>query len=212
MALIIGSLYCYRAGLPGYLKIFPFYLFVSIGIEVIAHPYLRAVFKLLPSSAHQVAISFILYNFYTVFETFVFTWFLFQVIRSGAIKKITILLLFLFILFFTKSALTVGLGNSVNDLAVLFESVIVITLCLTFFRELFARPEPVDLLKEPSFWLVTGIFFYLATIFPLFLTRHWLLDQGLAKIVKSLYSINNFALSVTYLLFIKGFICRTRKL
>lgn len=212
LALIIGCLYCYRADLPNYLKIFPFYLFVSIGLEFFAHPYLRSVFKLLPSSANQRSIGFTLYNFYTVFETFAFTWFLFQVIRSGSIKRIAILLLFLFILFFTKSALTAGLGSSINDLAVLFESVIVITLCLTFFRELFSRPEPVDLLKEPSFWLVTGIFFYLATIFPLFLTRPWLLDQGLAKVVKSLYSINNFALSVTYMLFIKGFTCRTRKL
>jgi hypothetical protein len=99
-----------------------------------------------------------------------------------------------------------------NDLAVLFESIIIITLCLTFFRELFARPEPVDLLKEPSFWLVTGMFFYLATIFPLFLTRSWLHSHGLFKVAQSLYSINNFALSVTYLLFIKGFTCRTRKL
>jgi hypothetical protein len=136
---------------------------------------------------------------------------LFQITRSVTIKKLTILLLSLFVLFFIKFAVADGLGSTINDLAVLFESVIVITLCLTFFRELFARPEPVDLLREPSFWLVTGIFFYLATIFPLFLTRSWLQGHGLTKVVQSLYSINNFALSVTYLLFIKGFTCRTRK-
>ncbi len=210
LALIIGCLYCYRKNLPAYLKIFPFYLFVSIGIEVVANPYLRPIFKLLAFSTHQSLISNVLYNFYTVFETFAFTYFLFQVIHSVTIKKLTILLLCLFALFFIKSYLANDL-YIINDPAILFESVIIITLCLTFFKELFTRPETVDLLTEPSFWLVTGIFFYLATIFPLFLTRSWLRSQGLTKVLDNLYSINNFALCVTHLLFIKGFTCRTKK-
>jgi len=210
LALIIGCLYCYRKGFPDYLRIFPFYLFVSIGIEVIANPFLEPIFKLLAFSTHKTLTGNILYNFYTVFETFVFTWFLFQVIRSGSIKKITILLLSLFVLFFIKSSLANGLFD-INDLAILSESIIIITLCLTFFKELFTRPEPIDLLKEPSFWLVTGIFFYLATIFPLFLAEIWLRGHRLVKAGETLYSINNFALCVTHLLFIKGFTCRIRK-
>ena len=210
LALIIGCFYCYRKTLPAYLKIFPFYLFISIAIEIVAHPYLRPIFKLLAFSAHPSSISNDLYNLFTIFETLVLTYFLFQVIRSVTIKKLTILLLSLFVLFFIQSSLARGLDR-INDLAILFESVIIIVLCLTFFKELFARPEPIDLLKEPSFWLVTGIFFYLAAIFPLFLTRAWLQNHGLTKVVQGLYSINNFALSVTYFLFIKGFTCRIKK-
>ncbi|MES1159324.1 MAG: hypothetical protein ABUM51_01070, partial [Bacteroidota bacterium] len=167
-ALIIGCLYCYRTGFPSYLRIFPFYLFVSFAVEIFANKYLRSYLPF-PPSDDQLMAGKVLYNLFTVFETFIFTYFLWQLIRSTQIKKITIGLFILFLVYFVTSSVFEGMYYS-NDPAILFESVIIIFLCLTFFRELFTRPEPMDLLREPSFWLVTGIFFYLATIFPLFLT------------------------------------------
>ena len=210
IALITGCLYCYREGLPGYLKILPVYLFVSNGIEVFAVPNLSVIFQLHFSPMEQSSLRHLLYNLFTVFETFIFAYFLYQIIRSAQIKKLTIGLFSLFLIYFIKSSLSDGLYHN-NDPAVLFECIIIIIPCLTFFRELFTRPEPIDLLKEPSFWLVTGIFFYLATIFPLFLAHPWLKGHGLRKVAQGLYSINNFALSITYLLFTKGFTCRTKK-
>jgi len=210
LALFLGTIYCYRKGQPVYLWIFPLYLFVSIAIEIVANPFLIPIFNLLAFSSHQAQTGDVIYNFYTVFETFVFAAFFLQVIRSTSMKHLTILLLSLFAFFFTRSSLVNGL-YIINDPAILFECAIIIILCLTFFKELFARPEPIDLFKEPSFWLVTGIFFYLAAIFPLFLLMAWLRSHGQYKIYESLYSINNFALCVTHLLFIKGFTCRTKK-
>jgi hypothetical protein len=210
ITLIIACFCCYRKGVPGYLKIFPVYLFVSDGIELFANRPLITLFKF-HFSPEQLLLRFPIYNLFTVFETLAFSYFLFLIIRSRQIKKISFLLLALFLLFFIQSSLKDGLQHT-NDLAVVFESIIIVILCLTFFRELFTRSEPIDLLKEPSFWLVTGIFFYLTVIFPLFLADSYLKSHGLIKVAQGLYSINNFALCVTYLLFIKGFTCRTRKL
>lgn len=210
-ALIVGCLYCYRAGYPGYLRIFPVYLLVSIAIEFLANNYYRSW---LPFHLDDVKITVkeILYNSFTLFETVVFIYFLYLIIRSTLIKKLAIGLFILFLVYFTGSTL-IGKGiYQFNDLAVFFESVIIVFLCLVFFRELFTRPEPIDLLRDPSFWLVTGIFFYVATIFPLFLTASYLRTHGLEKINRTLYSINNFAISITYLIFIKGYTCRTKRL
>jgi hypothetical protein len=211
-ALLVGVFYCYRAINPSYLRIFPGYLFVSIAIEVFINPYIIAIFHYEPFGVHQHYAKVALYNLFTPFELFIFSWFLFQVIQSTFIKKVLIASLLLFSLFFILYSLRTDLGNKANAIGVVLESVIIIIPCLTYYRELFTRSEPVDLLREPSFWLVTGIFFYLATIIPFYVTSNYLVSHGLARAAKSLASINNFALVITYLLFIKGFTCRIRKL
>jgi hypothetical protein len=208
-ALIIACLYCYRPDRPAYLKVFPLYLFVSFWIEFFADKFLR---PFLPFTIHDENshIADVLYNLFTLFETAVFSYFLYQVIRSPFMKKFTVLLLALFLIYFTSASFLHGLYYH-NYKAVALESIVILIPCLIFFRELFTRHEPLNLLKDPSFWMITGIFFYLATIFPLFMTLPWLRSHGLNNVAHGLYSINDFAVSVTYFLFIKGFTCRIKK-
>jgi hypothetical protein len=210
LALTVAVLYCYRSFNPHYLRIFPFYLFVSIGIEALVNPYINRLLDFQPFAGHQNYIMNIFYNLFTPFELFIFSYFLLHVIQSFRIKRILIVLICLYTIFFVQYSLRKDLGES-NNIAVAFESIIIIIPCLTYFRELFTRTEPVNLLREPSFWLVTGIFFYLATIFPLYMTRSYLTNHGLDGVAKSLSSINNFALSITYLLFIRSYTCRIKK-
>ena len=210
LALAISMLYCYREFNPSYLKIFPMYLFVSIAIEILVSSQIDRAFHFRPFGSYQPYLRMVFYNLFTLFELIVFAWFLFQVIRSIKIKVTLIILLSMFIIFFILYSILKGLDNF-NDIAVALESIIIIIPCLTYFREIFTWKEPVDLLREPSFWLVTGIFFYLATIFPLYVTRPYLTTNGFMGVTKSLYSINNFALSITYLLFIRSYTCRIKK-
>jgi hypothetical protein len=104
-----------------------------------------------------------------------------------------------------------GILDAKYFMPVVLECVIIMIPCLVYFRELFTAKEVINLFTEPSFWLVTGIFFYLATVFPLFIAEPYLKEAGFLQVRKSLYSINNFAVGITYLLFIKGFTCRTKK-
>jgi hypothetical protein len=211
LALAVALLYCFRSFNPSYLRIFPLYLFVSIGIEALVNPYVSQLFDFRPFAGRQDYAMNILYNLFTPFELFIFSWLLFQIIRSLRIKMVLLTLICLFTIFFVHYSVQKDLAAS-NNTAVALESIIIMIPCLTYFRELFTRSEPVNLLYEPSFWLVTGIFFYLATIFPLYMTRSYLTAHGLSGVAKSLSSINNFALSITYLLFIRSYTCRIKKL
>lgn len=210
LALAVALLYCFKRKNPSYLRIFPVYLFVSIGIEVLVNPYMIKWLDYQPFCARQPYIMNVFYNLFTPFELFMFAYFLFQVIQSTTIKRILITLICLFTIFFVQYSVQKDLGE-VNNIAVALESVIIIIPCLTYFRELFTRAEPVNLMQEPAFWMVTGIFFYLATIFPLYMTRSYLATHGLNGMAKSLSSINNFALSITYLLFIRSYTCRIKR-
>lgn len=211
VALIIGLLYCYRRSSPPYLRIFPVYLFVSLAVEVIAGAFIGKVFHFSIFGDHQPYAKKVIYNLYTLFELYVFAWFLFQVLRSSLIRRLLIALVILFSIYFIFYLLQTDIGKKNNMSLIVLESLIIIIPCLTFYRELFTGKEPIDLLKTPSFWLVTGIFFYLATIIPLCAATDYMFSHGLTKAVRNLASINSFALVVTYLLFIKGFTCRIKK-
>jgi len=209
LALAVGVFYCFRSFNPPYLRIMPVYLLVSIGIEILVNRFINQLLDFRPF-AHLPDARTTLYNLFTPFELIIFSYFLFQVIQSLLVKKLVVILICLFAIFFVQYSLQKGLGDS-NDIAVVLESVIIIIPCLTYFRELLAWNEPVNLLREPSFWMVTGIFFYLATIIPLYMTRSYLYTHGFAGVSKSLSSINNFALSITYLLFIRSYTCRIKR-
>jgi hypothetical protein len=209
LALVIALCYCYRDFSPCYLRVFPIYLFLSFAAEVLANCAFEYYLHFKPFSDQT---RYIIYNLFTLTELCSFSWFLYQVIRSRIVKKILIALLILFGLYFLQYYwLKEGLVVDFSSVGVVLEAIIIMVPCLTFFRELFTRAEPVDLMREPSFWLVTGIFFYVVTIFPLYLTRSYLYDHGFAAMAKNLHSINNFAIGITYLLFIRAFTCRTKK-
>lgn len=211
LALAVGILYCYRNSNPRYLWIFPVYLFISLMVELLVNSYFIGLLHIRPFGTYQPYAKLIIYNLYTPFELFVFSWFLFRIIQSPLIKRLLILSLMLFSLFFIISSSNSHIAKSININSVILECIIIIIPCFSWYRELFTRDEPVNLIREPAFWLVTGIFFYLATIIPLIVTRTYLITHGMAAAARSLFSINNFSLVITYLLFIKGFTCRIRR-
>ncbi len=188
LALAVAVLYCYRDFNPSYLRVFPIYLFVSIAIEALVNPYINQILDFRPFDGRQEYFRMAIYNLFTPFELFIFSYSLFQIIRSLRVKKMLLILITLFTIFFVQYSVQCDLGVTSNEIAVVLESIIIIIPCLTYFRELFTRIEPVNLLRESSFWLVTGIFFYLATIFPLYMTRSYLTSHGLSGVAKSLSS------------------------
>jgi len=211
IAFAVGVFYCYRSYNPPYMRIFPAYLFVSAAIEFLINPFILKLFNYQPFGSHQEYATLVTYNLYTPFELFMFAWFLSQIIYSLQIKRLLIALLMLFCLFFIIYSLRSDIGKHINIIAIILECVIIIIPCLTWYRELFTRSEPGNLFREPAFWLVTGIFFYLATIIPYLVTSFYLTSHGLYRLLSTLSSINNFSLVVTYMLFIKGFTCRIRR-
>src|SRR6187402_1391187 len=99
LALAAALLYCFKSFNPPYLRVFPFYLFVSIGIEALVNPYMNKWLDYQPFSTRQPYIMNVFYNLFTPFELFVFAYFLFQVIQSPAIKRILLTLICLFTIF-----------------------------------------------------------------------------------------------------------------
>lgn len=207
LALIIGLVYCYRNHHLPYVKIFLLYLFVSIAVEVLAVP----EFFHLPSFWRDPDFARIVtYNLFKPFELFIFSWFFLQIIQSRRVKRILVGSIVSYSILFACYSWVVGIGSNIIQSTTILESIILLIPCLTWYRELFTHKESVNLIREPEFWLVTGIFFYLCAIIPFASSITYLVRHGLFKLGASLSSINTFSYLVTYCLFVKGFTCRSR--
>ncbi len=186
---------------PIYLQLFPFFLLISLIIDVVAN---YAIYILKKKS------NLFIYNPFTAFEFVFYIWLLRAIIRNKLVKNILIVLLVLY---------PIGAGINIyffqgthgfHSITYALGCLLIITFSTYYFYELFLIPEPVNLLFEPAFWICTGLLFFYSCTFPLF---------GLSNIVTSLprIIINNIEIiinmlnSLLYLMFSIAFLCTIRK-
>lgn len=211
LALLIGIFFCFRKTAAWYWRIIFGYLAISFTVEIFGNSHIGKLVGFHVAMADDPLIANSLYNIFTILEMLTFSWFLFQVVVSRLAKRIAIFLQIIFVGTFILQFAEHGMDKT-NGLAILIEDLMCIVLCLSYFRELLFLPEPgLDLLTHPTFWAVIAIMFYFAATFPLYWAKAYLDSHDMVTISDKLYSINNFALVVTYLLFIKGYTCRIKR-
>jgi hypothetical protein len=86
-------------------------------------------------------------------------------------------------------------------------SFLLLLFCGYFFFELLSFPNDAELLKYPPFWVVTGLLFNYAGIFPFFLFFNFIVKQTPAT-VRSLQFMLDFLSTILNILLIISFICR----
>ena len=79
--------------------------------------------------------------------------------------------------------------------------------CIYYYYQLFRKPPILNLLKEPSFWIITGILFGMSTTIPIFLMGGYLYHNLPRNIFYSIATIAPFGYGIMHLFFIKAFLC-----
>ena len=80
-------------------------------------------------------------------------------------------------------------------------------LCIYYYYLLFRTPPTLNLLKEPSFWIITGILFGMGTTIPILYLAGYLYHNLPKNIFFSIATIVPFGYGIMHLFFIKAFIC-----
>lgn len=94
--------------------------------------------------------------------------------------------------------------------------IIIVSLCIYYFFELFQKTEVESLSKLPAFWIVSGLLFNNVLSFPQFA-----LDNFMETLTRANYNkyhilfdnievINNITIMLTNVLYSIGFLCRIR--
>lgn len=193
--LFAGSLlFCFRSYNPPYMRTLPIYCFVNVAVEIIA--------KLLPATRTTD------YAIFTGFELLYFSYFLTRVIKSRNVRKLIWVLDAVYFIAFGPKAFAHG---EVYWLTIC-ECLILVIPCLVFYVEALARTYIVDLPRDPSFWIVTGLFFYISLLPPTLVASGYFGSMNSLKVAMAFYSINNYGQAITYALFVKAMVCRKTKL
>jgi len=190
------SLY-FQVSIPQYLKTFPFFLLMTIIVEIVG----------VSGLLDRASLNF-LYCFFTAFE---FEYYLLIIrfsINNPKAKKIiswvlTIYpLLVLINIFFIQPE---KFHTNTYSLGCL----LVVAGCIYYIFEIFQSKHSVNLAKEPPFWICSGLLFFYCCTFPLI--GLWNQLPGLPGIILSnLNAILQILNILLYSLFSIAFLCRIR--
>jgi len=205
---LIGLTIYFQKNVPQYLKLFPALFLVTLIVEYTGY---RIGLKGINNLA--------LYNFFTIF----YFCFLFLVLRliiqRKRVKKIISYcsILFPLIAFYSNLFLT---GLHVFPTVIYSIGAILITIfTCSYFYDLFKMPTKINLIRNPAFWICSGLLIFFTCSLPLLLTENLLAnltkplaDEQYYKIVNLTTYLNHGLNVIYYSTFIAAFLCKIENL
>jgi hypothetical protein len=206
IALIIGLLYI-RKQKTG--QLFIFYILFDLLI-LVSNLYLSSLNW---NSMSTFKINFVYYSnsLISLIELSVYFYFFKEVLKNRrmlkALKIMEITYILVMIVFLTTrfQFLTGSFMNSTYTVGAL-EFVFLMPPCLMFFYEIINKDSAISLHERPSFWIVTGIFFYAFISIPYYLLAPNIRQTPYFHILVS--TLFNIPYSINFVFLTKSFLCR----
>ncbi len=182
---------------PLYLKLFPIFLFLAFGMEV-------SGFVLSKRGERTL----MLYNVYTTLEYVFYLWVLYRVIRNPKIRTVLRQLFWIYPLLALLNIQFVQ-KNNFHTITYSIGALLVVLTCIYYFLELFRSNHSIKLVRQPSFWICSGLLFYYCCSYPFFAVANFWQNPPVRIIldIQVIISIMNVLL---YLSFTIGFLCRIK--
>ena len=195
---ILSALMYFKKGMPLFLQALPVYLLVTFVVELIGQ-----------WMNNEGRATVTLYNIFVTIEFIFYFWMLQYVIRNRSVKRILRNSLWLYPIVVILNKLFLQKGPQFHTLTVSLGCLLIVIAAITYFFELFQFEKPVDLIREPSFWICSGLLFYYACIFPLYALINFFRSPSdlVIKIIDSILAIMNIFL---YSSFIIAALCRIK--
>jgi hypothetical protein len=144
-------------------------------------------------------------------ELWVYYYFFFRVIQNSAVKLTMKILLIVFTIGFVVLAIfRIYESDSfryTSEIIGAAEFLFLLLPCFTYYFELLAIRTTADLFKRPSFWIVTGIFFYSAISIPYYLIGNFLQVNNYHSQTVLLLMFY-IPCSISFLFLTKAFLCK----
>ncbi len=183
-----------------YLRLFPLFLLLTLAVELISFYF---------SVNNKTIAILIIYNFFSLFEYLFYMYVLREIIQHKRAKKIIFYITWLYILLEILNFLFIQKITAYNSMTYALGCLLIGAICIYYFFELFQSAHSVSLVRQPSFWICSGLLFYYCCSFPIY---------GLLNFLKKAPPViqNNFGVVVLllnvflYSSFTIAFLCRIR--
>jgi hypothetical protein len=132
-----------------------------------------------------------------------------QIIHNRNAKRVLFICLLIYTLLSLMNLFLLQKASVFNTMTFCLGCLFVITACIYYFFDLFQQTRSLNLLREPSFWICSGLLLYYACLFPI---------EGLNNFIKNLSTVvleNLLIIFVIvnillYLSFSIAFLCRLK--
>jgi hypothetical protein len=186
----------YRKQNAAYLFYFPFFLFLTVCVEITG-TWLGQNHK--PNTLLYDLFTVILFPFYFHFFS--------QVIHFPAIQKKIKLILFFFPVLSLVDIFFIQGPGVFNTYTYSLGALLIVIMGVIYFFQLFNTNQNTNLLREPAFWIITGLLFSFATSLSLLGVINYV--STLSKnTISLLFKLLSFVNTILYILYIIAFICR----
>lgn len=197
ISLIVSITLYFQRSVPFYLKPFPLFLFLSLVVEIIG-TYLSA--KDLPN-VH-------LFSFFMVFEFEFYIYILRIIVQRVNAKRTISYLLWIYPLLALINSLFIQV-NIFHSISWSIGCLLIVSICIYYFFELFQLPKATNLIRDPAFWICSGLLFFYCCSFPLFGLLN-LLYTVPDILLRNMFAILQFLNVLLYTSFSIAFLCRIR--
>jgi hypothetical protein len=197
ISLLVSSSLIFRRNSPKYLKVFPFFLLVTVIIEIIG-------WRLVVNGINAT----LLYNLFTTLEFEFYLFLLYNIIQNPRFRKV-ILYCICFYPVLVIANISLIQVNTFHSITYAFGCLLIVTVCIYYFLELFQYSKSIDLKREPAFWMCSGLLFFYCCSFPLFGLLNFIHDVS-GVIMRNLASIVMILNILLYSAFIVAFLCNLK--
>lgn len=200
ISLVVSSSLIFRRKTPRFLKVFPFFLLITVIIEVIGWQLVL----------HNINAT-LLYNLFTTLEFEFYLFLLYNIIQNHKFRRAILFCICSYPLL-VVSNISIIQVNTFHSITYAIGCLLIVTVCIYYFFELFQYPKSIDLKREPAFWICSGLLFFYCCSFPLFGLLNFLHSVS-GVIMRNLASIVMILNILLYSSFIVAFLCNanTRK-
>lgn len=91
-------------------------------------------------------------------------------------------------------------------------NIFLLLFCINYYNKLFRNSPSINLIQEPAFWIITGIFLGMGTIIPFSFFNPYLSTKIPINNYYLLVLMAALGYSIMHLLFIKAFLCKSPQL
>jgi hypothetical protein len=185
-------------GSPFYLRFFPPFLLTTLIVELTAG-------YIISKGGHTL----VLYNVFSIVNYCFYLFVLGEIVRSKRVKKLIWWSIGLLVLLSIINLLYVQKISSFNSMTFSLGALLIVSFCIYYFFELFQLPTAVNLLREPAFWISSGLLFFFVCSYPFFGLVNFISTASRVMIYKFSFLIELINVFF-YLLFTISFLCRIR--
>jgi hypothetical protein len=150
----------------------------------------------------------LLYNLFTTLEFEFYLFLLYNIIQNPRFRKV-ILYCICFYPVLVIANISLIQVNTFHSITYAFGCLLIVTVCIYYFLELFQYSKSIDLKREPAFWMCSGLLFFYCCSFPLFGLLNFIHDVS-GVIMRNLASIVMILNILLYSAFIVAFLCNLK--